>query len=186
MAPLARLPFTYNAQRALYDMTHETHRNYWDLAISPDLKIIHYSGECKPWEGRPQGRLKEEDSGGASSSTPTKRSGDYLADLWRQWYQRSKNFVIRYHKEKEQEEVWKASHQVRKKQQQQQRAASAAASQRNPKQVHLLVTKRFKELRQEGHDVKQAMAVARAEHGLDEEAPAAVGAKVASMFGVMM
>ena len=179
MAPLARLPFTYNAQRALYDMTHKRQPNYWDLAVSPDLKIIHYSGDPKPWE---DSKLPATDTS-TSTSTSKQRTGDYLTDLWRQWHQRSKNFVARYHKEKEREQVWKESHEVRQKQQQRQQQQQNA---RNPKEIHRLVTKRFKELRQEGHDAKQAMAMARAEQGLENEEPAEVGAKVASMFGVMM
>ena len=88
--------------------------------------------------------------------------------------------MARYHKEKEQEKVRNQSHQVRQKQKQQEQL------QKNPKQVHLSVSKRFKELRKQGHDAKQAMAMARAENGLETEQPADVGAKVASMFGVMM
>lgn len=182
MAPLARLPFTYNAQRALYDMTYDKASNYWDLAISPDLKILHYSGSPKPWEVLPNGKAKE--ASGAASLATTTRTGDYLTDLWRQWYQRSKKFVARHDKQKEREQEWKASAEVRQKQQEMQ--AAKAASQKNPKQVHKLVSKRFKELRQEGYDVKTAMAMARAEHGLEDQEPASVGAQVASMFGVMM
>lgn len=165
MAPLARLPFHYNAQRALYDMTYKKgHRNYWDLAVAPDLKILHYSGNPKPWT--------------------VQEKGDYLTDLWRQWYQRSKNFVARYRKEKEKEEALRASAEIRRKQQEQQ----AASEERDPRVVHQTVSKRFKELRREGHGVKQAMAMARAEIGIDEEedGKVSVGAQVASMFGIMM
>ena len=186
MAPLARLPFTYNAQRALYDMTYNKgHRNYWDVAVSPDLHILHFSGSPKPWEAAPTDNNDKPAATPTQSTTMTDRTGDYLTDLWRQWYQRSKNFVSRYHKEKETEEKWKASAQVRQKQQEMQ---AAKAQRQDPRQVHKLVSKRYKELRQEGNDVKTAMAIARAENGLDDakDEPAAVGAQVASMFGVMM
>jgi len=105
-----------------------------------------------------------------------------LTDLWRQWHRRCKNFVARKQKERKKEEAWIASAQVRQKQQEQQE------QQVDPKQVHDLVSKRFKELRQEGHDIKQAMAIAQAEQDLDDDddGPASVGAKVASMFGFMM
>ena len=183
MAPLARLPFTYNAQRALYDTTYKQgHSCYWDVAIAPDLKILHYSGGSKPWEVnvRPQG-LPKDDSGAPPSLTA--RTGDDLTDLWCQWYQRSKNFVARYHKEKEKEQAWKDSAKVHQQQQEQQAAAKQAA---DPRRVHKLVSKRFKELRQDGHGTKDAMAMARAEHGLEDSEPVSVGAQVASMFGVML
>ncbi|CAB9496439.1 Glycogenin-1 [Seminavis robusta] len=178
MAPLARLPFTYNAQRALYDMTYpQGHFNYWDIAVAPDLKVLHYSGYPKPWEDS-----KPANGGSAKKA----RTGDTLTDLWRQWHQKSHNYCVRYHKEREKEAVWRASAETRQKQLEQQQ--QHLPKQQNPKQVHKLVSKRFKELRQEGHDTKDAMAMARAEHGLSDEQlePASVGAQVASMFGVMM
>lgn len=186
MAPLARLPFSYNAQRALYDVTYNKgHRNYWDVAVAPDLKILHYSGSEKPWEGPPS-KSNDNDDKVSATDPMTMRTGDYLTDLWRQWYQRSKNFVARHRKEKEREEAWKASAEIRHKQQEMQ--AVQKENQKDPKQVHKLVSKRFKELRQQGHNAKDAMTMARQEAGLqdEEEEPAAVGAKVAAMFGVMM
>ena len=178
MAPLARLPFSYNAQRALYDTTYATHKNYWDLAVAPDLKIIHYSGAPKPWvSAPPRGNLKSDGTASATSKT-----GDYLTDLWRQSYQKSKNFVARYHKDKEREAAWKANDAMRQKQTELQQAP-------DPKKIHQMVAKRYKALRREGMGVKEAMAQARAELGLnsqEEDDQAAVGAQVASMFGVML
>lgn len=181
MAPLARLPFTYNAQRALYDMTYNKgHRSYWDVAIAPDLKIVHYSGSTKPWVD--DTRADNTGTPPVAQSILKAKTGDTLTDLWRQWHQRSKNFATRYHKEKESEEKWKATVEAQRKQQEMQ---AAVAQKKNPKYMHNVVTKRYKELRQAGHDVKTSMEMARAEHGLDNEDdnPAA---KVASMFGVAM
>lgn len=169
MAPLARLPFTYNAQRALYDMTHgKGHPNYWDVAISPNLAIIHYSGNPKPWEVKARSQTL--------AGTGGNRTGDYLTDLWRQWYQRSKNFVSRYHKEQEK--------QAKEAAQSQQGQEDQSTRPISPKDVHKMVAKRFKELRQQGHSAKDAMAVARAEQGINDGEEATAGAQVASMFGL--
>lgn len=178
MAPLARLPFTWNAQRALYDMTYEKgHRNYWDVAISPDLHIIHYSGSPKPWEVPVDSRSRDDEP------KATIRKVDYLNDLWRQWSNRSKNFVARYQKEKAQKKNLEETALIRQKQKE---IMEKHQSKRNPRDVHKIVSKRYKELRQQGHDAKTAMAMSRAEHGLEDEQPVSVGAQVASMFGVML
>lgn len=189
MGPLARLPFTCNAQRALYDMTyHYGHRNYWDLVVSPDLRILHYSGQPKPWVAAPESAkaaVNRKESPTQSTTPSIGKTGDYLTDLWRQWFHRSKNFVARFHKETIAEEKRKATEEVRQKQQ----GMQAAKAQRNdPRHIHKIVSKRFKELRKVGHDVKTAMAMARAEHGLQDgiDEPVDVGAKVASMFGITM
>jgi len=42
-----RLPFSYNAQRTLFWMTHDSQPGYWD-SIGP-VKVIHYSSHPKPW-----------------------------------------------------------------------------------------------------------------------------------------
>jgi glycogenin glucosyltransferase len=182
MAPLARLPFTWNAQRALYDMTYEKgHPNYWDLAISPDLHIIHYSGNPKPWEVAVSTK-KSQDHDGATR-TRICRGGDYLNDLWRQWYNRSKNFLTRYAKEKAQEKTLQETARIRQKQKEQLESSKRKGT---PKDIHRLVSKRFKELRKEGYDAKTAMAMSRAEYGLEDGEPVSVGAQVASMFGIMM
>lgn len=202
MAPLARLPITYNAQRAIYDGTcPQGCSQYWEVAIAPDLKILHYSGPVKPWQPTQQPTQQQHDRLVASDNhdddtnhnTPStaakpNRTGDYLTDLWRQWHQRSKNFLVRYNKDKEKEQVWKETALVRQKQQEQQQQQQQKQPPHNAKQVHKLVSKRFKELRNQGYNAKDAMGMARAEHGLTDEQfqPAAVGAQVASMFGVMM
>jgi lipopolysaccharide biosynthesis glycosyltransferase len=192
MAPLARLPITYNAQRAIYDNTYsQGYSQYWELAIAPDLKVIHYSGPIKPWQPTQQqdGKLVASNNNDADNNNnpstaakPSRAAGDDLTDLWRQWHQRSKHFLNRYNKDKDKEKAWKEAALIRQKQQEQQQQPN------NSKQMHDLVSKRFKELRKQGCNVKDAMAMARAEHGLNDEQlqPASVGAKVASMFGVMM
>ena len=182
MAPLARLPFTYNAQRALYDMTHEKgHRSYWDVAVAPDLHILHYSGTPKPWEyasikGTPQPVQQQQ------HSTLKAKTGDALTDLWLQWYQRSKNFATRVQKsnEREAEDKLKAAVEFR---QNQQEVMAARAKKKDPKDTHKLISNRYKELRQQGHDVKTAMAMARTELGADDEDVNPASA-VLSMFGM--
>ena len=90
--------------------------------------------------------------------------------------------IVEFDKDKEREAAWKATDAMRQKQTELQQAP-------DPKKVHQMVSKRFKSLRREGMGVKEAMALARAELGLDsreEDDQAAVGAQVASMFGVML
>jgi len=84
---------------------------------------------------------------------------------------------------KEAEERFKAQLQ---QQQQQPPASAAAAAPPNPKQVHKLVTKRYKALRKEGIDLKEAMVIARREYGLDQMDNMDVGTQVATMFGMPM
>lgn len=120
MPPLARLPFTWNAQRALYDMTYENgHPNYWDLAISPDLHIVHYSGRPKPWEGSTQ-----KVSHGGSKSTTDK--SDYLTRLWQQYYYKSKNVVARYNKDNDRGNILNEISPMNQKEKDQQSASNGS------------------------------------------------------------
>ena len=67
--------------------------------------------------------------------------------------------------------------------QQQERQAAAAALASNPKHIHKLVTKRYKELRAQGKSTQQAMEQARAELQ-PEQTDADPGSQVAAMFGM--
>jgi len=48
LAPDARLPFRYNAQRTLFWMTHAREPGYWN-AVKP-IKVLHFSSSPKPWD----------------------------------------------------------------------------------------------------------------------------------------
>mmetsp|Transcript_12458 Transcript_12458/g.28842 ORF Transcript_12458/g.28842 Transcript_12458/m.28842 type:complete len:418 (+) Transcript_12458:57-1310(+) len=189
MPPISRLSFGHNAQRFLYHCTYEKQPKYWDLAVSPDLYIIHYSSEPKPWDQKPaaiedealeeqkaetESHLEEEE---VKNLRKVKKTNE-LEALWWQWHQRSKNYVVTYTKEMEEEES-KQKKAVAK-------ARMHAADLRRPKtpkEVHKLISARFKELRREGKSAKDAMAQARQEYGQDTEEPSP-NRQVAAMFGV--
>jgi glycogenin glucosyltransferase len=175
MPPMTRLPVGYNAQQALHELTADQEgvaSSYWDVSVAPDLRILHFSNAIKPWE------IHEE------STTTTTPSA--LVTLWRSWYQKSQNYCARYLKEQFQEQ--QAKQQAEQKQHakiQQERKSAAAQQQRaanDPKQIHRLVTRRFKELRAEGMPIQDAMAQARAE--LQPEETGDAGSQVAAMFGM--
>jgi glycogenin glucosyltransferase len=176
MPPRARLPFGYNAQRFLYHCTHEKQPNYWDTAV--DLHVIHYSSSPKPWatignlKQEAQEHLGKEDVERVRKTTKSTE----LEALWRKWYRLAGKFAEQYAKNKAKEE--------------RQAAPAAAARQEpaaalNPKEVHTLVTKRYKELRREGKPVAEAMAMARSQYGLDKSDDIPAATQVATMFGMI-
>ena len=87
MPPMARLGFRYNAQRFMFHCTHEKQPDYWDLAVTPDLHVIHYSSSPKPWEtmGQPKEEvlehLGESESKEASAKCEDFRVGSSLAKI---------------------------------------------------------------------------------------------------------
>ncbi len=82
--PFARLPVGYNAQEAMYDMTVETsgESSFWSVQVASDLYIVHYSNVKKPWE---------------------ENSGHDLQTLWKTWYRKSKNYLLRMRKEEQEQ-----------------------------------------------------------------------------------
>jgi alpha-N-acetylglucosamine transferase len=190
MAPSTRLPVGYNAQQAMFDWTSSTttttasssddgkniYSNFWDVQISGELYVVHYSNPIKPWQ--------PDTTSSSSSSTSS------LVILWKDWHRKSKTFLARYHKEAQA----KADHQEEQRQQQQDAATRkrqataaarppAAAKRANP---HKAIQKRFKELRAQGKSTQDAMQQARKELLSEDELQEADASKqVAAMFGMM-
>eukprot|EP00980_Cylindrotheca_fusiformis_P020974 scaffold7987_cov200-Cylindrotheca_fusiformis.AAC.3 len=162
--PDARLPTGYNAQTALHNLTADSatgESTFWDAQLVHDLHIVHYSGKIKPWQGALSG----------GSKNP-------LQVLWKTWYQKSKNFLLREKKERakaEQEQQAKLQKQTAPK-------ISPATSTNGPKEIHRLVSKRYKELRAQGMSTRDAMQQARTELQPGEDVDA--GSQVAAMFGM--
>ena len=163
---------------------------YWDMSIAPDLHIIHYSSLTKPWEKKHTHKQQSQDSDG---NFHPHMSMNGLDDLWWSWHQKSKNYLTRYKKEKETEERAKAEarqRQQQKQQKQQQRpaasASTSASNANNPKTIHKLIARRFKELRSQGMDTKQAMEQARDELQPEPHPSQQLdaGSQVAAMFGL--
>jgi glycogenin glucosyltransferase len=185
MPPFARLKFGYNAQRFLYHCTYEKQPNYWDLSVAPDLHIIHYSSSPKPWESKPsaakasaQTHLQEED---VKTMKTLSRSSE-LEALWWKWYAKSQNYTTTFAREQAAEEV-KQDKAVLSAKQKASTKKKAPAAPMNPKEVHKLVAARYKELRREGKDSKEAMLLARRECGLENNNVDA-STQVAAMFGL--
>uniref|UniRef100_A0A7S1GJD2 Hexosyltransferase n=1 Tax=Cyclophora tenuis TaxID=216820 RepID=A0A7S1GJD2_CYCTE len=185
MPPMARLSFGYNAQRFLYHCTYEKQPKYWDLAVSPDLHIIHYSSLPKPWDSKPAAVEQEEkvdieshlDQEDVRKLRKVQKSSE-LESLWWKWYQRSKNYTVSYAKEVETEE-----HNQKEQVAAARKAAVELQRPKTQKEIHKLVAAKYKELRKEGKSPKDAMDQSRREYGQDKE-EASPNRKVASMFGV--
>ena len=176
MPPMARLPFGCNAQWFLYHCTYEKQPNYWDMAV--DLHVIHYSSSPKPWATI--GNLKEEaqehlGKEGVERLHQATKSTE-LEALWRKWYRLSGKYAEQY-----------AKNNAKKDRQAPQAAAARQepAAALNPKELHKLVTKRYKELRREGKPVGEAMAMARSQYDLDKTDDISAATQVATMFGMM-
>jgi len=162
--PTARLPIGYNAQQSLYDTTADTDgkSKYWDTEVAPGLHIVHFSNSIKPWQ--------------------VEVEGSSLQSLWKTWYTKSKNFLLRQKKQKA----------LRTANEQAAAAAKQAAMPRmnkstgpDSRQLHKLITKRFKELKKEGKSAKEAMQQATKEYGQgDRDAQIDPSSAVAAMFGV--
>lgn len=167
--PDARLSVGYNAQTALYDMTADSTGTsiFWDAQLSHELHIVHYSEAVKPWQV----------ASSTSQSSPSSKNA--LHALWKSWYQKSKNFLARDRKERAKQEQ-ERQEVIQKQQRERQAAAAALAS--DPKHIHKLVTKRYKELRAQGKSTKLAMEQARTE--LQPEQNVDPGSQVAAMFGM--
>jgi hypothetical protein len=61
---------------------------------------------------------------------------------------------------------------------------AAAAVPTNPRQLHALIGKRFKELRSQGKSGKDAMKQAREEYNQGDDTEIDAGTQVATMFGM--
>ena len=197
MPPMARLSFGYNAQRLLYSTTYEKQPNYWDLGVAPDLHIIHFSSQPKPWESKPPSANEATES--SVSTTDTAVAGSHLDqddvkklkkvqkaqeldNLWWGAYQRSKNFASSFAKEAQEDSI----HQ-KKRIAEARKVSKEWKRPKTPQEIHKLVSKRFKDLRKEGKSVKDAMRQARIEYGQDKEDDDEAGTstqKVAAMFGI--
>ena len=172
---------------------------YWDMSIAHDLHIIHYSNPIKPWEKKKPQRNQQEqhrksniDGGGDNDDVEfsiryPQMSLNGLDELWWSWYTKSKNYLTRYRKDEQKQ---------RQQQQNLQQVASVETSvptsdtvsevdldPNDPKTVHKLIVRRFKELRLQGTDTKEAMEQARDElqpNGRGQDP----GSEVAAMFGL--
>jgi glycogenin glucosyltransferase len=173
--PMARLSTGYNAQQAMHDMTSDATGNssFWDTQVACDLHIVHYSNPIKPWQ-------TVENEAPQSSS---------LHKLWKTWYTKSQNMLMRHRKENAQRMREQASAKGRP-------TFGAgptpprpppAASQQDPRQLHKLISKRFKELKRQGKSAKDAMQQANDEFGQGGgQRQFNPGTAVAAMFGMTL
>lgn len=184
MPPFARLKFGFNAQRFLYQCTYEKQPNYWDLGVAPDLHIIHYSSSPKPWESKPAAAPPSAASLLPDTDVQTLKKvskSSELEALWWKWHTKSKNYSVTYAKEHaaEEEKSEQAVKSAKKR-----AAAAAKPLPTNPKDLDKLVRARYKELRKEGKDTKEAMTQARREYGVDQKDGDHASTQVAAMFGL--
>lgn len=179
--PMARLVSGYNAQQAMFELTMDENgsSSFWDVQMGSDLYIVHYSNTVKPWD---------------VDTTGTKnKNSNSLQTLWKTWYNKSKNFLIRYQKEEQrriqllEEQEEEQRHKVVKQQMAvagARQATGATPGPSNPRQAHTLIAKRFKELRAQGKSGKEAMQQAREEYNQGDDTEIDPSAQVAAMFGM--
>ena len=184
--PTARLPIGYNAQQVLYDMTVDdasgTSR-FWETHVAPNLSIVHYSNPVKPWEKR------MDDTNEAASSSS-------LQTLWETWYTKSQNFLRRHRQqvaERRRKEEQDAGPPPPPRRQPLNPALPPSSSRpapfrpsasHDPRHLHRLIAKRFKELKRQGKSAKEAMEEARLEYGQGSNQEIDPGTAVAAMFGM--
>jgi hypothetical protein len=170
----ARLSTGYNAHGALYNLTADSvtgESTSWDAQLSHDLHIVHYSDPVKPWQVAAADFFESK----VASSKNT------LQALWLTWYQKSKNFLLRDKKERDKE-----AKELQAKLEHTQTATAAAKpavpSTNDPKQIHKIMAKRYKEVRAQGMSTQEAMQQARNESQPNQELDA--GSQVAAKFGM--
>ena len=172
---------------------------FWDVQLAQDVVIIHYSNPIKPWQedqvmsAKAAGTTTITTKATTSSSSSSSRS--MLHTLWKSYYQKSQNYLARYLKEQQEQEqaLQRKLEQLSKKHlshshNNQQTTASAAShatmSTTNDEQmIHKLIVKRYKQLRNQGKSIKDAMELARNE--LQPITPDDPTTQVASMFGMI-
>lgn len=184
MGPMARLKYGYNAQRFLYHCTYDKQPYYWDLGVAPDLHIVHFSSSPKPWEIKPPALANSSqaqqhlDEAGVKTLERVSKASE-LEQLWWKTYQRTKNYMIQYDKDRMEDKKYEQAALAAAR-----RKAAAAALPTNPKEVHKRVVYRYKELRREGHNPQVAMEQARIEFGQSDSREASASSQVAAMFGL--
>lgn len=189
MPPISRLSFGYNAQRFLYKSTYEKQPNYWDVAVAPDLHVIHYSSSPKPWQVamvEPPSEVTESDFLNDQDKDKLRKTtrGSELEALWRKQYQRSRNYSAKALKARQQQEKQQQEASQRKSAPPPPPPSKSSPSKSQQQQVHKQVSKRYKQLRKEGKPPAEAMELARAEYGLDQADHVSAGTQVANMFGM--
>lgn len=192
MPSYSRLSFAYNAQRFMYDCTYKKQPKYWDVGIGDNLTIIHYSSSRKPWysklnEGNKVSSIMANQEDLVSKSEQeimANRAVSALDRKWKKVYERSQKFIASL----KEEQTWIDSQS--RKRRSMEKLSSSTSNINKPatksQGTHALISKRFKELRKSGVDLKEAMTRARTEyeHGQDDDIHP--GAKVASMFGMQV
>jgi glycogenin glucosyltransferase len=185
-----RLGFQYNAQRFMHQCTYSKQPKYWDIAVG-EISIIHFSSSPKPWQSEHEGK-KARLPTSSQSDFLTKEEAEKVAQceskskaldkLWNKWYKKS----VHYKEEFEENQKLKKKQQVIKKNKPPPSAKPAVSQGAKKKKASLDFNKRFKQLRKEGLDSKQAMKKARSEFGFDKDDKVSAGKKVAQMFGMPM
>ena len=178
-----------SAQQALYDMTTNDDdgngndsSTFWNVQIASDLYIVHYSNRVKPWE---LVALEAASANNNNKKNATTTKHNSLQVLWKTWYQKSKNYLLRLEKEREKEERQRQQARARQPPPRSPPPQQQQQQQSHPQQIHKAINKRYKALRAQGMSTQEAMQQARVEldpnHGQETD----VRSQVASMFGMM-
>jgi hypothetical protein len=141
-----------------------------ELSVEPDLiHIIQFSTCPKPWESK-------ERRAPISTGSFGKTSWESLEYQWWSWYRKSQN----YRRKAMQNEAEQKASLIRKTQKS--KTSISASNTKSNLGKHKEVSLRYKELRKQGLEAKEAMCQARRDCNA-EESPNP-GAAVAAMFGI--
>jgi glycogenin glucosyltransferase len=179
----SRLSFGYNAQRLMYHYTQKRPQ-YWDEGID-SLYIVHYSSSPKPWEAMMSAavanNIESPDYLTAQDKNAIQRlmKSGKLENMWQAAYERSQKYFLKEKREQ------LASAQLSKKAQCRTKPTTPASSSsaRNQNEAKLF-NKRFKEMRDQGMSMEEAMKKARLESGLDKMDNIDPRKAVGQMFGL--
>ncbi|KAL3767652.1 hypothetical protein ACHAW5_006890 [Stephanodiscus triporus] len=182
MPSYSRLPFGYNAQRLMNHRNYDSQPKYWDDPIG-EITIIHFRSTPKPWENDIDTPIcgpndHALDRKAAYNVQMSNRS--MLESMWRAAYERSQQ----YHKDVVKRRVAHSKQKIQAKPRALPMPSAAPPAKTEPRSVHMLVHKRYNELRRTGMDIKEAMSTARGEYGLDKIDDRDPASAVGQMFGL--
>ena len=180
----SRLQFGYNAQRIMFHYTKKRPQ-YWDEGID-NLYIVHYSSSPKPWETMSSSSPVAADCLDGQDKNAISLTGGKLENMWKAAYERSQNHFMKEKRKQLTSSAQSTSSDQTKGNQSARKSEQATTSSRSsPARSNAnLFNKRFKQLRDSGMSMSEAMAKARAEYGLDKMDNVDPRKAVGQMFGL--
>lgn len=171
-----RLSFKYNAQRFMYLCTYDKQPKYWNIGVG-DVAIIHYSSSPKPWQDTISAKIGDASAFLTKDDSVRVHKAKNISQLdttWKKYYKRSLTFL----------EDCRETQKLKLEQKARRIAKLPRSSVSKSSSEHRKVSLKYKELRRQGLDTKDAMNQARKIYGLDGTDSKSAGKQVAALFGM--